>query len=85
MARLIDADLLKETIKNPPIHCSLGGITIEDVLTMIDEQPTAYDVEKVVEELEEATQYVKHNGIETYVRALHPIQAIEIVRKGGVE
>lgn len=48
--RLIDADALMEriaSINNPDM------LTIGKVVGMIDTQPTAYDIDKVVEELEE--------------------------------
>ena len=51
----------------------------------IEEQPTAYDKEKVVEELEKAIKPIKVYGEATNVNAMHPVQVVEIVRKGGVE
>ena len=55
--RLIDADTLKEriaSIKNPDM------LTIGKVGGTIDTQPTAYDIDKVVEELENyRSQYEK--------------------------
>ena len=50
----------------------------------IDDIPTAYDIDKVVNELEKATQYIKIDGKPTSVKAIHPAQAIEIVKHGGV-
>lgn len=46
--------------------------------------PTAYDIDKVVEEFEKATQYIKIDGKPTSVKAIHPAQAIEIVKQGCV-
>lgn len=46
----------------------------------IEEQPTAYDVDKVVEQMEE---YVKESSNVDYNRAM--IEAIEIVKSGGLE
>ena len=59
--RLIDADLLKENISKRLKSFNPDGTEIEvaDALALvstmmeIDEQPTAFDVDKVVEQLEE--------------------------------
>lgn len=78
--RLIDADAfigsLEEYINKP--------ITAGLVATLVELQPTAYDVEKVVAELEEekTMAYDKCDGGSSY-KAYS--QAIDIVRKGGVE
>ena len=82
--RLIDADRLKKQI-----HCAYSDDL--GILEEIDAQPTAYDVGKVVAELEnladkandkimvsESPQY--HDGYEDGVR-----QAIQIVKGGGVD
>lgn len=46
MSRLIDADELKHVI-----HCAYSDDL--EILEKIDEQPTAFDVDKVVEQLED--------------------------------
>lgn len=58
----------------------------------IDNQPTAYDVEKVVEELEENGQKMSEakgnpwdSSDHKYYKAISVKKAIGIVRKGGVE
>lgn len=38
--RLIDADELINVLKDPPVHASLGGMTMADVLLLVDEAPT---------------------------------------------
>lgn len=79
--RLIDADTLKDTLLKHRYTTEHNQI-----FRYIDEQPTAYDIGKVVEKLEEASndiaiQYENNyeqgvsNGIE---------KAIEIVKQGGV-
>ena len=79
--RLIDADTLKDTLLKHRYTTEHNQI-----FRYIDEQPTAYDIGKVVEKLEEASndiaiQYENNyeqgvsNGIE---------KAIEIVKLGGV-
>ena len=61
MARLIDADDLKAEIANYFLSCVDRGKIVIDIPEMqselyklINAQPTAYNVEKVVEELEDA-------------------------------
>ena len=87
--RLIDAD-------NINFHCNYDGDCPGDIddckkcgnyicdFRDIQEQPIAYDIGKVVNELEKATQYIKIDGKPTSVKAIHPVQAIEIVKHGGV-
>ena len=79
MSRLIDADkLLEELRQYHPLSLSYG------ILSDIEYFPTAYDVDKVVKQLEE----LKKTAYECYGRAsgahVAMCNAIEIV-KGGVE
>lgn len=76
--RLIDADALIEDVrKRPYIDKALSEI----FETIIDEQPTAYDVEKVVEELEEASDV---DDIDDVV-CIRECKAIDIVKRVGLE
>ena len=75
MARLIDADALLEKLKGTPRYF--------DVKFDIEEMPTAFDAEKVVEQLEELKQNFVSN--EQMLSANQIEKAIEIVRSGGVE
>lgn len=80
--RLIDAD---EFISYLGLDCensrrdNVGEIvTLED----FDRQETAYDVDKVVEQLENYIEDAKSEGNYSYIK---PFQmAIEIVKSGGV-
>ena len=69
-------------------HLIAGNYEQETAIMLIkafaDSKP-AYDVEKVVAELERATKYVTIDGKNTGLEALHPIQAINIVKRGGAE
>ena len=78
--RLIDADALLEKMKGTPRYF--------DVKFDIEEQPTAYDVEKVVEQIHDYFCKVidECEGNEVPHEILAYNKAIcEIVRKGGVE
>lgn len=60
MGRLIDADKLKADLekaisKNEDMDC----LDFLRIASVIDKQPTAYDPDKVVEQLEERTSFLK--------------------------
>ena len=92
--RLIDADLLKKNIAkwlqgSDPQETEM--VRVDDiavsVIMEIDEQPTAYDVEKVVEQLEEWTFNADVNLGDDTVKNSDLIaseNAIDIVKRGGV-
>ena len=80
MSRLIDADkLLEELREYHPLSLSYG------ILSDIEYFPTAYDVDKVIEQLEE----LKETAYECYGRAsgayVAMCNSIEIVKRGGVK
>ena len=76
--RLIDADKLKEY---------LGNKYMPEVKEDIDAQPTAFNVEKVVEQMEEQKEVYSPVAQEGYfkgkVAGLY--DAIDIVKRGGVD
>lgn len=57
--------------------------TLKSYKGIIQDQPTAYDIEKVVAELEDHEQYEMEYG--NYHASSAYGRAVEIVRKGGVE
>ena len=78
MGRLIDADALIEVLKN------LSYFNADDMQELVASQPTAYDVEKVVAELEKEKTHEtfcdKEVGFNKGIR-----KAIEMVKRGGAE
>lgn len=74
MGRLIDADKFKGKV----IASHTGSGVIK--LIAIDEVPTAYDANKVVEQLEK--EFKKYYG-ENWNKAPYLVRAIEIVKGGG--
>lgn len=86
MSRLIDADKIIDSLGNSDMDFAIGAV--------IDEQPTVFDVDKVIERLEEekkrafklclgtndSTQRLKYIEKEQTIAL-----AIEIVKGGGVE
>jgi len=84
--RLIDADLLLENI----VH--LNNVYVQGRMAyIIDNQPTAYDVETVVAELEEGCNefysMAKHNKENPYNEGVLEgyKRTLKIVRNGGRE
>jgi len=81
--RLIDADKLKHVI-----HCAYSDDL--DILEKIDEQPTVFDVDKAVEQLEtrktRAAALQKENISEYFEGETDAFEfATKIVKGGGVE
>ena len=52
MSRLIDADKLKDERRTLPMMSNWGEILIS---LLIDEQPTAYDIDRVIEQLKKVS------------------------------
>ena len=77
--RLIDADKIIDSLGISDIGFAIGAV--------IDEQPTAFNVDKVVEQLEEERENVGFVKATTeasaYIRGIN--DAIEIVKGGGVD
>ena len=101
MSRLIDADALIEVIKESrPLNWTDSESELQEdadynhFIEMVNAQPTAYDIENVVAELEERRckfdcKYCKHffNGKKECDRDCADAlidDLFEIVRKGGV-
>ena len=84
--RLIDADALKKDLKS--VTLSNGTlVNTNAVLYLLEEYPTAYDVDRVVEQLEdygnEEMDYYRNTPYEKCIEeCVH--KAIEIVKGGGV-
>ena len=88
MSRLIDADYFKEQIVAVTLKNNLDTDKAMPLLELIDTQPTAFDIEKVVAELEEWTFNADINigdGTIMNHNLITSKNAIDIVRKGGVK
>lgn len=92
--KLIDVDALKKDLES--VTLSIGTlVNTNAVLYLLEEYPTAYDVDKVVEQLEKKIQtheccieYEKKNGTITEEfqqrKAVEVLkEAVEIVKAGG--
>lgn len=69
--RLIDADVLIKAIQQHMVKINSLFEEEKTVVEIIDAQPTAYDVEKVVAELEEEREY-SYADFEEYVQEKSP-------------
>lgn len=92
--RMIDADELKTQLyESIMVNEDMDCLDFLRVESLIDAQPTAYDVDKVVQQLENLKKYelnladmmfdIQSNGLGRHFICLE--DAIEIVKAGGVE
>jgi hypothetical protein len=83
MSRLIDADKLIEDLKESYDECEIQTVLeYFGIYEFIKEQPTAYDVDRVVEKLEELARInMEVLGVRAdYVNLAH---VIKVVKAGG--
>ncbi len=73
--RLIDADKLDF------LEQHYNKSQMKAILDFVDAQPTAYDVDKVVEQLKETKAYMLYENMNADVKWIE--KAIEIVKAGG--
>lgn len=74
--RLIDADKLEKELFNTPLWDNEDE---DEFYKLINNQPTAYDIDEVVEQLEESSSFVTKEGL----RLIPVVEATSIVKKGG--
>lgn len=90
--RLIDTDKLKKDILLQNILGEPIQKIIYRYIHIVDEQPTAFDVDKVVEQLEKLAdeandKILEAGGLQLYYDGYEDAMrtAVEIVKGGGVE
>ena len=97
--RLIDADKLILHLNDYALQESPSNVesaddrkisravykAITDCIEAVDEQPTAFDVDKVVEQLENRSALARPVGWSKAYEIIMLKDAIEIVKGGGVE
>lgn len=84
MSRLIDADDLIEYIKIWEIGNSISSDQ-KEFIDCINRQPTVFDADKVVEELENRSTLARPVGWSKAYEIIMLKDAIEIVKGGGTE
>ena len=79
MGRLIDAD---ELLRNEIARCGCQPLVNDNKLLkdVVNEQPTAYDIDEKVKQLEENYSYDVGN-----LKMISVDKAIEIVKGGGID
>lgn len=85
---LIDADALKEyCMRASKSDDDFRRVSLATLASVIDAQPTAYDVDKVVEQLETEDSKIEIQYENNYEKGLLDGigKAIEIVKGGGVD
>lgn len=80
--RLIDADAMNEELFYKQVGGKDSLITAESAFEMISVQPTTYDVDKVVEQLEELRKECE-DPLQDYDPNYFIGKAIEIAKAGG--
>lgn len=82
--RLIDADEFKRQIAGMAIVNGYSAQKANKMCELIDKQPTAYDVDKVLKQLEDEKSHISllDDELEVYKSAID--DAIEIVKAGGM-
>lgn len=93
--RLIDADVLKEyCMRASKSDDDFRRVSLATLASVIDAQPTAYDLDKVVKQLEKLKSLVPVNRVLDDIVNDKPKElgmliayekAIEIVKAGGVD
>lgn len=81
--RMIDADELKTQLyESIMVNADMDCLDFLRVESLIDAQPTAYNVDKVVEQLEELEG--RYNSLDFGIKGII-CKAIEIVKSGGTD
>lgn len=75
--RLIDADKIIDSLGSSDMDFAIGAV--------IDEQPTAFDLDKVIEQLETLIEDKTSESGDDWYTAECLNEAVDIVKGGGVE
>lgn len=81
MGRLIDADAFLQNL----INCDIGRKSLEKVIEAVKKQPTAYDPDKVAQQLEDRSTLSRPVGWTKSYEIITLKDAVEIVEGGGVD
>lgn len=85
MSRLIDADKLIEELNKNSIFRTVTNAEGKSAIEIIEEQQTAFDVDKVVEELDEKNQLVRPYGWAYPCEVILTKDVMKIVKEGGTQ
>lgn len=82
--RLIDADKLKEAI-NSSLNTGRESFSPEIIYEAIDVQPTVFDLDEVVQQLEKLIEDKTSETGDDWYTAECLNEAVDIVKSGGIE
>ena len=88
MSRLIDADKFLDFIKSELKQDRTDEKHLENIICVLENLPTAYNVDKVVEQLEEQKMWYETHGVNKDMNKgiiEATCKAIEIVKRGGLD
>ena len=90
MARFIDADALIEVLKKQAENNAICGYmtaydVTRDCIDTVEEQPTAFDVDAVIQQLDDRSTLSRPVGWSKAYEIITLKDAVEIVRNGGKE
>lgn len=94
--RPIDADEISRFLSKVDALSSLGTIRIKTIIDLINRQPTVYDIDKIIEQLEEERE-LAFSDFERYAEEVDPCldsecddffhtglgRAIKVLKEGG--
>jgi hypothetical protein len=82
MSFLIDKVVLRKALSR--LQSEMGYVRKSEVMQIICEQKCAYDVDRVIEELKEATYRIDDSASLSSRDVVNEEDAIDIVKAGGV-
>ena len=84
MSDLISRSKVISVLEQLEEHSLSGKMYISNAIYLLNNQPTAYDIDKVVEELEKESFTTTDTVCGGIFNAIRLSSAIEIVKQGGV-
>ena len=90
MSRLIDADKFLDFIKSELKQDRTDEKHLENIICVLENLPTAFDVDKVVEQLEKSHFHTDATFDDGYCNddseeVVNLNEAIEIIKRGGID
>lgn len=85
MSRLIDADKFLDFIKSELKQDRTDEKHLENIICVLENLPTAFNVDKVVEQLEKSHFHTDATFDDDSEEVVNLNEAIEIVKRGGID
>lgn len=84
MSDLISRSKVIAVLEKLKEHSLTGKMDISNAIYLLENQPTSYDIDKVVDELEKAKTINIDVGFGTIYKTIRKDTVIEIVKQGSV-